>query len=428
MILLTGFYIDPSAVRTAEFVECVRRNCANAYIDQIALFLEDQISESEAQARFEPLAHPKVKLIRHGRRLTYADLFEYANHHLVDTTVIVANADIFFDETLEQLDFEPIIGRMLCLSRWDEGEGGTSILYDCPFSQDAWIFEAPLRRLCCDFQLGKPGSDNRMAYEAERAGLTVSNPSRSVRARHLHQSAVRRYTLDQRIVGPGRFVPASFLKANGADDQEWSTHFPSHRARRFRHAVETRARQIETKLVPLLGGGITQRLRRELRREVTLRTERMARPDGVPLAKIAFRESMGYTIARLSLGISTHNNDDRPLVFVPDELINGWFTQVVANFSRPVEIEFKTAGRVLVFASPGWEGYAPAASYLDDAGWREPIDPLRTRDGTIFQPWCLVADDGERLMLPTQVMLAAAELVRFESRNNEAVYSTSLEA
>src|SRR5208282_2246451 len=104
MILLTGFYIDHNAVRTAEFVECVRRNCVNPHIGQITLFLEDQISESEAQAGFDPLTHLKVKLVRHGRRLTYSDLFEYANRHLADTTVIIANADIFFDETLEQLD------------------------------------------------------------------------------------------------------------------------------------------------------------------------------------------------------------------------------------------------------------------------------------------------------------------------------------
>jgi hypothetical protein len=213
MILVTGFYRDPCPVRIGEFVECVQRNSANTYIGRIILFLEDHISESEAQTRFALLAHAKVKLVPHGRRLTYPDLFEYANQHFVDTTVIIANADIFFDETLEQLDLEPMICRMLCLSRRDEDDGGIPVHYDCPFSQDAWIFEAPLPRLACDFHLGKPGSDNRLAFEAERAGFTVSNPSRSVRARHLHQSAVRRFTPDERIVGPGRFVPASFLSA-----------------------------------------------------------------------------------------------------------------------------------------------------------------------------------------------------------------------
>jgi hypothetical protein len=60
---------------------------------------------------------------------------------------------------------------------------------------------------------------------------------------------------------------------------------------------------------------------------------------------------------------------------MPNELSGICFTQVVANFSRPVEIQFQTAGRALVLASPGWESYAPAASYLNDTGWREPLEP-----------------------------------------------------
>ena len=104
---------------------------------------------------------------------------------------------------------------MFCLSRWDEAADGTLRHFDRPYSQDAWIFVPPLPRLVSDFNLGKLGCDNRLAYEAERVGLIVSNPSRSVRARHLHQSAVRRYTRKQRLGGPMRLVPVSFLKAHG---------------------------------------------------------------------------------------------------------------------------------------------------------------------------------------------------------------------
>jgi len=96
MILLTGFYHDPSPVRTEEFMECIRRNSANPHIERITVFLEEQILTSQAQAGFQVMAHPKVQLISHGKRLTFADLFEHANRHLVDARVIIANADIFF--------------------------------------------------------------------------------------------------------------------------------------------------------------------------------------------------------------------------------------------------------------------------------------------------------------------------------------------
>ncbi len=413
MILLTGFYLDSSAARVAEFAECVRRNSANPSIDQISVFLEDPISPADAKARFDALAHRKVELIPYGRRLTFAHLLEHANRRLAGAVVILANADIYFDESLELLEDHSLTGRCLCLSRWDEAADGGLILVDRPDSQDAWVLAAPTPPIQCDFCLGKPGCDNRFAFEAERAGLEVSNPSRSVRARHLHQSAVRRYTTAERVTGPNRFVPPSFL-ANGKSIQgQFSPTFPSHRGLQVRRAIAARCREIEATVAPYLGGVIPEALRHELRRAVKIRLPALARPDDTTLATVGFKESMGFTVATLECGASTHNNSDRPLVFVPEALAGIRFTQVVANHSAPVEVEFRTAGLLYVLAAPGWEGYSPAATFLNEAGWREPIEGLRARDGTIFEPWSLVAGAGERLVLPTQVMLAGAELVRY---------------
>jgi hypothetical protein len=415
MILLTGFYNDASQERTGEFLECVWRNADNVYVEMIIVFLEDQLSSLDAQVRFPALAHPKVELIEYGRRLTYAQLFEYANHHLAGAGVIIANGDIFFDETLGLLETQSLTGKLFCLSRWDESPDGTSRHYDQPCSQDAWIFEPPLPRIDADFSLGSPGCDNRVAFEAERAGLAVSNPSRSVRARHLHHSGIHRYTQKDRIPGPIRLVPASFLEVpleRTKPPRPRPEDFQSHRGAKADHMADTRAREIEAVLKPYFGGVMPHTLRSELRHAVAARIDGPPPPRDVPLGSVAFREDMGYTIAQLELGVSTHNNDARPLVSVPPPLAGMWFTQVVANRASPVEIQFRTAGRVYVLAAPGWEGYAPAMAFLDDAGWREPVEGLQTRDGTVFQPWSLVGDAGERLVIPTQVMLAAAELIR----------------
>ena len=329
--------------------------------------------------------------------------------------VIIANADIFFDETLALIESEPLDGKMLCLSRWDEDSNGILRHLDRPDSQDAWIFEPPLPRIASDFFLGKPGCDNRLAYEVACAGLAVLNPSRSLRARHLHNSGIRRYTHREHVAGPVRFVPASFLE-NGVDAfktmRPKMPDFPSHRGFRTECMVEARCREIETLLTRPLGGALPRGLRRELLRAVGARTRGPERPADDPLAVVAFREPMGYTLARIECGVSTHNNDPRPLVSIPTELAGLQFTQVVSCHSAPVEIEFRTRGRLYVLAAPGWEGYAPSVAFLDDAGWREPIEPLRTACGTIFEPWCLAADAGERLVTNTQVMLASAELIR----------------
>jgi hypothetical protein len=417
MNLLVGFYNDASPVRTGEFVECVRRNAANPHIDSIIVFIEDQTPPADVRERSRAWAHPKVQFVEHALRLSFKQLFEYANRHLAGDGVIIANADIYFDETLALLEEESLAGRLLCLSRWDETPDGALRHFDRPDSQDAWIFEPPLPRFASDFFLGKPGCENRLAYEAERAGLAVSNPSRSLRARHLHNSAIRRYTQRDRVNGPLRFVPASFLD-NGVPPPKpprpSPKEFPSHRGRRTERMVNERFQEIEAVLIPYLGGKMPRRLRREMLHAVGAQIEGPPRPADEPLATVAFRETMGYTLARLELGVSTHNNDPRPLVFVPPELAGLPFTQAVSCHSTPVEIEFRTPGRLFVLAAPGWEGYEPAVAFLDDAGWREPIEPLRTGNGTVFEPWSLAADAGERLVVPTQVMLAAKELVRME--------------
>jgi hypothetical protein len=411
MNLLVGFYNDAIPRRTEEFIECVRRNADNAHINAITVFLEDPVSSDEARIRFPALAHKKVQLIEHGKRLTYTHTFDFANRNLAGKRVIVANADIFFDETLAMVEEVSLRARMLCLSRWDEGTDGLPRHFECADSQDAWIFQPPIVHIEGDFPFGKPGCDNRVAHEAERAGLAVANPSRTVRARHLHRSAVRRYTEGDRLHGPTRLVPASFLEAPTVRPARPPIEcFPSHRGYRAECIAESRCREIEKVLAPYLQGVVPPDLRRELRRAVM--AERQPCPADAPLATAAFREPMGYTLARLEPGISTHNNDTRPLVFVPPALAGMQFTQVVANYSAPIEIEFRRSGRLLALAARGWEGYAPAAAFLDDSGWRDPVEPLRTHDGTIFDAWSLIAEAGERLIIPVQVMLVAAELIR----------------
>jgi hypothetical protein len=417
MTLLIGFYADADLARRSEFLECISRNTANTHIEEIVIFLEDKRTSAAVRERFPALQHPKTRLIEYGQRLTYSQLFAYANLHLKGAPVIIANADIFFDETLALLEEEPLTGRMLCLSRWDQAIDGTFRHFERPESQDAWIFEPPIPPIAADFCLGKPGCDNRLAYEAERAGLQVSNPSQSVRAHHLHNTAIRRYTQNDRLDGPIRLVPISFLEPRANATGLWNSPvngFPSHRGFRATCLVKARFREIEGLLSPYLEGPMPRALRRELLQTLSSRTPGPPRPSDAALAVIRFREAMGYTLARLECGVSTHNNDPRPLVSVPSELAGLPFTQVVANHATPVAIEFRTGGRLFVLAAPGWDGYAPAAEFLDGAGWRDPIEPPRTRDGTTFEVWSLYGEAGESLHVPTQVMLAAAELVRMD--------------
>lgn len=200
--LLVGYYRDPVANRAQEMTTCLARNAENAHISEVHVFIE------EAGA-LPPVDHPKIRVVPHGRRLLFADFFDWANRNLVGKTVAVANADIYFDDSLALLKSVKLRRRLLCLSRWDVHADGSSHLRERDDSQDAWIFKAPIRSFRSDYHLGQPGCDNRLAWEAKKAGLRVSNPSRSVRAHHLHVSRVRR--AQQQLTGPMLLVPPTYL-------------------------------------------------------------------------------------------------------------------------------------------------------------------------------------------------------------------------
>ena len=579
MILLLGFYQDRSPARRGELADCLRRNLLNENIAEVHVFLEDNLDP----AAYPVLAHAKVRLVPHGRRLTFGDLFAYANRALPGQRVIIANSDIYFDHTLARLDGYQLGGKLLCLSRWDVQADGTTRFFEQPWSQDAWIFQTPLPHFSSDWHLGIPGCENRLAHEATAAGLALENPSRTLRANHLHLSQVRHYIERQRLPGHGRGVDATWLgtpwlwpvvtcmgrlndvrvnfatlaaqtrasavlvdyacpdgaaawvRANhpgvaivavtdrrsfnaaearnlgaaaadgdavlcfldadvavapgfseavlasfdpdcflipagsgpgldsalicaraafervggydvnyhgpGAESADLRatlkraglaertfpasllSHGESHptavRARfcsfgdpALASAADAGYRRVKDAIATEVGDGVSRAALREIRRAITHRklVERGLVPDA-PCAAVAFREAMGYTVARLHPGASSHNNDARPFEEIPAPLAGLAFTQVVASRVSPVSVEFRASGKLYVLVGTDWYGYRPATTFLREYGYREPLPHVRTRRGTGFEVWSLVGETGEALELPTQVMLAARELV-----------------
>jgi hypothetical protein len=121
---------------------------------------------------------------------------------------------------------------------------------------------------------------------------------------------------------------------------------------------------------------------------------------------------MGYTVAQLAPGVSSHNNDARPFGAIPRSLAGRSFTQVVACRVSPVEVEFLEAGKLYVLVGTDWDGHQTATDWLREAGQAEMLPPVKTQRGTAFEVWSLVRGAGERVTLPTQVMLVADQLVR----------------
>lgn len=177
--LLVGVYIDSVKGRTEELLESFRCNLANDEIDEVHAFIEDE----EVSTSFDELIrHPKVLVVRRGRRTLFSEYFEYANQNLSGKVAVIANSDIHFDGTIGLLRKIGLEGILVCLAKY---EGNPPILWDPYSSQDAWGFIPPVNIPNLDFTTGCPGSDNALAYAARNSGMQVINPCLSINAYHL---------------------------------------------------------------------------------------------------------------------------------------------------------------------------------------------------------------------------------------------------
>ena len=214
-VLMVSFYCEANPTRAHELLTCLERNLANPLIGEVHVLVEHRKPGRRYYLvqEYPVFAHSKIRLVDHGRRASYRDFFDRANKKLSGRRVVVANTDIFFDASLAQLDSVSLDGKFLCLSRWDVQADGNARLFAHTYSQDAWIFQTPLRTFKSDLFIGLPRSDNRIAWEAQRAGLVVSNPSHTIRAYHLHLSGVRNYTEKQQLRGDGLGLVPIVLEA-----------------------------------------------------------------------------------------------------------------------------------------------------------------------------------------------------------------------
>jgi len=207
MILFIPYYIPDNVDRYNEILICIQQNINNTAIQSIVLVCETPLCD-----RASTLITDKCIVWNLGRRVTYSDVFEYANTNCVDSTLcILVNSDIFLDESIHLLS-DMRSDDFACISRHDvDSDGNVSHINETFMmrSQDTWVFRTPV----CDtlisssnFRMGINGCDNRIAKLASDAGYTILNPSLSVITYHLHNVNVRTYNRSAGLSGSCLFV------------------------------------------------------------------------------------------------------------------------------------------------------------------------------------------------------------------------------
>jgi hypothetical protein len=191
--LLTQFYLPKNPSRLSEVREALRRNVANPFLEDVTLLNERLYTEEELGVR-----SAKIKQVVVPGRVKFNELF--APRFLGYT--VVANADIFVDETIARLRASDLhcARKVYSLLRY---EFTAEDLAACPLfgpradSADTWIFHSnhtfPLPLF--NFELGRPGCDNKLNYLFRLLNYEVYNDPAFIRTYHCHKDAERAYAL-----------------------------------------------------------------------------------------------------------------------------------------------------------------------------------------------------------------------------------------
>lgn len=195
--LFTTYYKAKTESRQRELLTCLMNNVNNPYIDRVVVASEIEIE----------LYHEKLTVIR-SPRLTFRELVDIANEKAGEINIIT-NTDIFCDETINQVSAYNLSGKVLCLCRHDIIGQGRTRLIEAEYSQDAWIWAGELNFEGGNYLFGILGCDNVFAYELNKAGYQLHNPSRDIKTLHLHLVNERYYSEATRLPRPYLHVPVS---------------------------------------------------------------------------------------------------------------------------------------------------------------------------------------------------------------------------
>lgn len=155
------------------------------------------------------------KIINFDNRIMYHDFFEATKEYPNDINIL-ANSDIYFNETLENV--HSIRANECYAITRSELRGSEIVSFEdmhhrnrgakAMHSQDVWIFRGVVNRVQAKFYLGIPGCDNRVAAEINKAGYHLKNPCYSIQCVHKHQSSERNYNIPK---GTPNKIPMPYL-------------------------------------------------------------------------------------------------------------------------------------------------------------------------------------------------------------------------
>ena len=184
--------------RNEENYQCLLKNIEQPLIDRIYLILQGEDKPMLPNTE-------KIEYVHLGKRPQFSDFFEITNSiNQTNIRFIIANSDIYFDETLSFLNKSQKNKRIITLTRWDLQYDGSLVFYNKYLSQDTWIYTGKIPPKIGRYFIGQHGCDNRLLAEFHEHRISVFNPSLSIKSIHVHMSQLRPYfnKPNYKYVGP----------------------------------------------------------------------------------------------------------------------------------------------------------------------------------------------------------------------------------
>lgn len=194
--IITTFCLSKSEKRNFEYIECLKKNNDNTHIKSITILSEDENIKSLVD-------YERVNFVKVVERPTFKSIINYINYNTnKNETVLITNADIYFDDSLQFIRFDK--NYAYCLTRIEETVINGQTIYICEdrdYSYDTWILKTPIIVDDIDFNMGVFGCDSVIAFRFLEHGYLPINPSLLIKCYHLHDSEVRTWDKKDQLLG-----------------------------------------------------------------------------------------------------------------------------------------------------------------------------------------------------------------------------------
>ena len=186
--------------------------------------------------RKEGVGDDKVSIYDNGRPPTMKQVFQYISDHLMNKIVVVSNGDIYLGSGFDRLNHAIMIEQRIMYtltrhhapeSNCTEGGALCSTAYYGSHDTFVFILNEPIPSDVLDeldYQLGSPGSENRLMWAFKtKLNYCLLNPCSVLETYHFHCSGVRTY--HERINTKGRTAmcpPSEHLACDHAQSEDIS--------------------------------------------------------------------------------------------------------------------------------------------------------------------------------------------------------------